>query len=489
MCKERRNRYILGEGKEKILEVINSLLQESEQYTYASLPKGEYGYPTHVPASFIVWAKRVDNIIKQYTESSSAPYVLVETYSGQIHNIEGNGQDKFNPIKEALVTALQEAKKMLEKDFFEELKNNSSDINQVRSPLLESICNAYAAVEKTAESHLNIDNLSETEMGFADSVVIDYLTERFGEQDDALGNWPRDWHECPEAFELWEKTIQELRVSEAMESLDQLKGVAETKQEIKNSGDTYNINAEHVSLGGKAQHAVRDINTTTPEPKKEKGKGKLTIILSIIAVVVAILIFFFGDNIWGRFNRKPKNNELAVGQIETPKIETETIKEAEIGETRMNKGKEILLSAIASLPYASGAVRQYDVVEWNKQLTAIDSKLKDFYLRIEELSGESQKTAIIDAIGQIKLLAGTGSIEIKGEGTLLEALDKITVNSQQGFILIDGAKITAPQIRLSSEIGGVTNLTDTVSETKKTKIDIGKEAQIKIEGNARIDQN
>ena len=212
----------------------------------------------------------------------------------------------------------------------------------------------------------------------------------------------------------------------------------------------------------------------------------IKVTLFVFAAIATILILLFGDNIWGRFSKKLESNKPAAKQVETPKAET-TIKEAEIGETRMNKGKEILLSVIASLPYAGGAVRQYDVIEWNKQLTAFDSRLKDLYLRIEGLSGESQKTAITDAIGQIKLLADTGSIKIKG--TLLEALDKITVNSQQGFILIDGTKITASQIRLSSEIGGVTILTDTVSETKGTKIDIGKGAQIKIEGNARIDQN
>ena len=131
--------------------------------------------------------------------------------------------------------------------------HDSSNINRVRNPLLESIYKAYAAVEKLAESPLDIDNLSEAEMGFADSVVIDYLTERFGEQDDALGNWPRDWHECPEAFELWKKQIEKLRVSEAMESLDQLKGVTEAKQETRNNGDE---------------------NPTSPDPKKQKAIPK-----------------------------------------------------------------------------------------------------------------------------------------------------------------------------------------------------------------------
>ncbi len=156
-------------------------------------------------------------------------------------------------------------------------------------------------------------------------------------------------------------------------------------------------------------------------------------------------------------------------------------------QTKFKKGKEIVLSTIASLPFASGAVRQYDAIQLDKQLSVFDSNMRDLYIKVEELSGESKKKAIIDAIGQIKVLAGTGSIEI--EGVLLEALNKITVNSQQGIITTgDGTVIKASQIRLSSETGGELTLTDTVSETNGTRIDIGKEAQIKIKGDAKIDQ-
>ena len=80
-------------------------------------------------------------------------------------------------------------------------------------------------------------------------------------------------------------------------------------------------------------------------------------------------------------------------------------------QTKMNKGKEIVLSAIASFPYAGGAVRQYDAIQLDKRFSALDSKMEDLYLKVEKLSGESRKRAIIDAIGQMKLLAGTGSID------------------------------------------------------------------------------
>ena len=188
------------------------------------------------------------------------------------------------------------------------------------------------------------------------------------------------------------------------------------------------------------------------------------------------------------YNKKTISKILIIILISSPIIvNCLKIQSSKAEVVKMNKGKQILLSMIASLPYASGAIRQHDIIELERQLSAYDSKLKDLYLKIEKFSGERQKMATLDAIGQIKLLAGTGSIEINGAA--LEALNRITVNSEQSFIWVDGAKIKASRIRLSSETGGELNLTDTTSESKGTRIDIGKGAQIKIKGNARIDQN
>jgi len=72
----------------------------------------------------------------------------------------------------------------------------------------------------------------------------------------------------------------------------------------------------------------KKIKPATPEPEKENGKGKLIIILSIITVFIAILIFFFGDNIWGRLNEKLKNNKPAAEQSEIPKTENKITTEA-----------------------------------------------------------------------------------------------------------------------------------------------------------------
>jgi len=65
----------------------------------------------------------------------------------------------------------------------------------------------------------------------------------------------------------------------------------------------------------------------------------------------------------------------------------------------------------------------------------------------------------------------------------------IKVNSQQGSALIDGVKMTAPQITFSSETDGEITITDSVSETKGTKIDVNEGGQIKLKDGALIDQN
>jgi hypothetical protein len=52
-------------------------------------------------------------------------------------------------------------------------------------------------------------------LAYAENATIQYLEGRFGEQDDALGNWPTDWQDCPEARTLYERKIMEYRASVA----------------------------------------------------------------------------------------------------------------------------------------------------------------------------------------------------------------------------------------------------------------------------------
>lgn len=103
---------------------------------------------------------------------------------------------------------------------------------------------------------------------------------------------------------------------------DLRKNPPETEQEPKNSGDTYNINAEHVSLGDKAQHASRDINTITPEPEKERGRwGLIRKISLILGIIVSLIV------IVGTCNKYIRKDKPAVKQIESPKTETKQIAE------------------------------------------------------------------------------------------------------------------------------------------------------------------
>ncbi|MHC4462172.1 MAG: hypothetical protein ACYS6W_11390 [Planctomycetota bacterium] len=100
-------------------------------------------------------------------------------------------------------------------------------IKPVKELLLESVRKAYAAVDKLTEANVNFDKVTNEEINFAEVAVIEYLTRRFGEQDDALGNWPSDWHECPEAFDLYKSKIREFRAAEGMLSLQRATNIVE----------------------------------------------------------------------------------------------------------------------------------------------------------------------------------------------------------------------------------------------------------------------
>ncbi len=97
---------------------------------------------------------------------------------------------------------------------------------------------------------------------------------------------------------------------------------AKAGQRDRDVGDIYNIIDSHVSLGDKAQHAGRDINTITPKP--EKGKGgwglvkKISLILGIIVSLIVIV---------GAYNKYYRKGKPAVEQIKTPKTETKQITE------------------------------------------------------------------------------------------------------------------------------------------------------------------
>lgn len=123
-------------------------------------------------------------------------------------------------------------------------------IKPVKELLLESIRKAYAAVEKLTEANVNFDKVTNEEINFAEAAVIEYLTKRFGEQDDALGNWPSDWHECPEAFDLYKEKIRVFQAQKAKAILDEVKQIAETQPEQKiESGKKAEISQWNIPKG------------------------------------------------------------------------------------------------------------------------------------------------------------------------------------------------------------------------------------------------
>ena len=72
-----------------------------------------------------------------------------------------------------------------------------------------------AAAKRLIESLTEFlpEGATDAEVAYAEAAAIEHLKELFGEQDDALGNWPADWHECPEVRTLYERKIMEYRSS------------------------------------------------------------------------------------------------------------------------------------------------------------------------------------------------------------------------------------------------------------------------------------
>lgn len=113
------------------------------------------------------------------------------------------------------------------------------------------------------------------------------------------------------------------------------------EQETRDDGDTYNINAEHVSLGDKAQHAGRDINTITPEPKKEKGGWGLVKKISLILGIFLTILLIIWTFIQIRNHYKEDTSKTPPKQIETPKIETKQIAENKLDLSLRNICRDI----------------------------------------------------------------------------------------------------------------------------------------------------
>ena len=91
-----------------------------------------------------------------------------------------------------------------------------------------------------------------------------------------------------------------------------------------NSGNTYNIIGNHVSVGDNAQHAERDINTIMPKPKNKKViwglLTKIGLIVGIIASFVAILPYIETKNLISPIHTPDPNipHRPTTGQFLSP---------------------------------------------------------------------------------------------------------------------------------------------------------------------------
>jgi hypothetical protein len=92
-----------------------------------------------------------------------------------------------------------------------------------------------------------------------------------------------------------------------------------------------------------------------------------------------------------------------------------------------------------------------------------------------------------EAVGVIDAHAGTGSIDV--DQSFLNALRGIRFDHQNGYVNISGSRIHAPLLQTGGTGNGQTEISGSVLKSRGTQIDVGKNAQIKITGNAQIRQS
>ena len=114
------------------------------------------------------------------------------------------------------------------------------------------------------------------------------------------------------------------------------------EQEARDRGDTYNINAEHVSLGDRSQHVGRDISTNVSETKKEKGIWANPYFKYIL---IPILVLLIGGII---LENRGKIKEQIMQLIKTSKREGKTTEETQ---TTDDSSLEIIPERPAAVNY------------------------------------------------------------------------------------------------------------------------------------------
>ena len=92
-----------------------------------------------------------------------------------------------------------------------------------------------------------------------------------------------------------------------------------------------------------------------------------------------------------------------------------------------------------------------------------------------------------ESIGVIDEASGSGSIDI--DHGFLEAIRGIRFDHQNGTVTIQGSTLKAPILQTGGTGSGETNISGSNMKSRGTEIKIGKNAAIRIKGNAQIRQN
>lgn len=141
---------------------------------------------------------------------------------------------KAELTKKQTETEQKERDNKVLRNLAEELKSIITRLAaQPKVQLLEDIRQVQISMEKLGQSDVGFDNISREESIYAEAMVVEYLKERYGEQDDTLGNWPTDWHECPKAYYLYMEKVKEFRTAKAKANIDRFKDLVEKLTNIE----------------------------------------------------------------------------------------------------------------------------------------------------------------------------------------------------------------------------------------------------------------
>jgi len=95
--------------KKELKKVLETLLSESDKFSYDALPKGDYGYPSSAPPEWEIWVRRIRNAIQDSFKKESSIFALIEKGEEHAEVITGNGRNVFDEAKNNLVKSVETA--------------------------------------------------------------------------------------------------------------------------------------------------------------------------------------------------------------------------------------------------------------------------------------------------------------------------------------------------------------------------------------------